>query len=109
MFDAKYFRSGLQADVDAVGGSAVVEVHLANGRVHRVRSVVETQDGYVRLEAYEARGDEAVRRPRWQEKTPDGKAPQETERAVVAYEGIVNVVIIPVRPGAGPKIGFAGQ
>lgn len=106
MFDSEYFRTALQADVEAVGGSAVVDVHLQNGQMHRIRSVLAVHSGYATFESYRSRGDDASRRPRWMEPAVAGQASREIERAVVAYEAIVNVVIAPIRPDAAAGIGF---
>src|SRR5215207_9974043 len=99
MFDSEYFRTTLQRDVDALGGSAVVEISLINGRAHHLQSVVSVQSGYVTLETYRARvGDRPLDEPRWKdEKTPAGGQPHETQRAVVAYESIAAVAITAVR------------
>ncbi|GAC1514632.1 MAG: hypothetical protein NVS1B4_02740 [Gemmatimonadaceae bacterium] len=106
MFDSEYFRNALQADVDAVGGSAVVEVHLLNAQSYRLRSVLAVHNGYVSLEAYQDRSD-VERRPRWKEPVRDGINPHETERVVMAYDGIANVIITPSRPAAAAA-GFGG-
>ncbi|GAC1659084.1 MAG: hypothetical protein NVS4B3_26960 [Gemmatimonadaceae bacterium] len=109
MFDSEYFRTVLQADVDAMGGGAVVEVHLVSGESHRVRAVVSVHGGYVTFESYQTRGDEPRRKPRWKEEIAEGRPPHETERAVIAYESIADVVITGVRPDHTPRIGFAGR
>ncbi|GAC1614191.1 MAG: hypothetical protein NVS4B3_28590 [Gemmatimonadaceae bacterium] len=109
MFDSEYFRTVLQADVDALGGNAVVEVHLLSGQSYRLRSVASVHNGYVTFEGYQTRGDEPRRKPRWKEEISEGKSPHETERTVVAYESIANVIITAVRPDHAPRIGFAGR
>jgi hypothetical protein len=107
VFDSEYFRTALQGDVDALGGSAVVLVHLQGNRSHRIRSVLGIHSGYVTLEAYVAGGDALAREPRWKEEAPRGGAPAlETHRAVVSYESIAAVTIEAVRPDAGSGIGF---
>ena len=53
MFDSEYFRTVLQTDVEAAGASAVVALHLVNGRSYRLRSVVAVQSGLVTLEVYQ--------------------------------------------------------
>lgn len=106
MFDSEYFRTALQSDVDALGGTAVVAVLLSSGRVHRVRAVLAIHNGYVTLEAFQARADAPTREPRWKESPGAGAATYETHWAVVAYEHIADVTITASRPdGAG--IGFA--
>ena len=104
VLDSEYFRKGLQADVDAMGGKAVVDLHLANGRSHRLRSVVSIQQGYVTLEAYRNQGGETPAAS-WYEADREGQPPQATERMVAAYEAIASVSITPARPGA-PAVGF---
>lgn len=106
MLDSEYFRKGVQADVDAMGGKAVVELHLTNGRSQRLRSVVSIQQGYVTLEAYRNQGAETPAAA-WNEADRGGQPPQETERMVAAYEAIGSVRITPARPAGGPTVGFS--
>jgi hypothetical protein len=105
VLDSEYFRKGLQADVDAMGGKAVVEMHLINGRSHRLRSVVSIQQGYVTLEAYRNQGSETPAAG-WEEVNREGRSPYETERMVAAYEAIGSVRITPARPAGAPGLGF---
>jgi hypothetical protein len=107
VLDSEYFRKGLQADVDAMGGKAVVELHLTNGRSHRLRSVVTIHQGYVTLEAYKNEGGETPGAG-WHEADRDGRPPHETERTVTAYEAIAIVRITPVRVGGAATVGFGG-
>jgi hypothetical protein len=104
VLDSEYFRKGLQADVDAMGGKAVVELHLANGRSHRLRSVVSIQQGYVTLEAYGNQAGDATAAG-WYEADREGQPPQTTERMVAPYEAISSVSITSVRSGAA-AVGF---
>ncbi|NUO38479.1 MAG: hypothetical protein HOQ17_10100 [Gemmatimonadaceae bacterium] len=103
MFDANYFRTVLPRDVEAAGGSPVVELLLVGGHAHRVRSVVDVADGRVTFEAYQMRGELTHNRPRYGQ-TAD--ASNETFRVVVACESIVAIVLDPapaqttrIRPG----------
>jgi hypothetical protein len=103
MFDANYFRTVLPRDVEAAGGSPVVELLLVGGHAHRVRSVVDVTEGRVTFEAYQMRGDLTHHRPRYGERA-DPSA--DTFRVVVACESIVAVVLDPapaettrIRPG----------
>jgi hypothetical protein len=105
VLDSEYFRKGLQDDVDGIGGKAMVELHLTNGRSQRLRSVVSIQQGYVTLEAYRDLDGETSEAG-WQEADRDGKTPHETHRMVTAYEAIASVHITPARPGGAPKFGF---
>jgi hypothetical protein len=104
MFDATYFRKTIQRDVEAAGGSPIVELLLVGGHVHRVRSVVEIEDGRVTFDAYQMKGDLAHQRPRFGQASA---APDETYRVVVSCESIVAVVFDPSpnapksRPGFG--------
>ncbi|HET7456353.1 MAG TPA: hypothetical protein VFJ74_01790 [Gemmatimonadaceae bacterium] len=108
MFDSEYFRTILHADVDAVGGSAVVELHLLNGRTHTLRSVLSVHSGYATCEAYRTRGDMPVGRELlWKAPPREGEAAAETFRAVVAYESVATVSITAAAPSSAPKIGFA--
>ena len=103
MFDANYFRKILQRDVEAAGGSPIVELLLVGGHVHRVRNVIEVEDGRVTFEAYQMKGDLAHQRPRFGTVSESA----ETFRVVVSCESIVAVVLDPAsstpraRPGFG--------
>jgi hypothetical protein len=109
MIDATYFRSRLAADVRAFEQGSIVEVHLLNGQFHRLRSVLEVQEGYAILDVYRARPEDAIARLDAQSE-PFGVAPTgESERAIVAYESIAQVMVIPARTGAFSKIGFGGS
>lgn len=90
MFDANYFRTVLPRDVEAAGGSPVVELLLAGGHVHRVRSVVDVVDGRVTFDAYAVRGELTHHRPRYGQTSGE---PNETFRVVVSCESIVAVVL----------------
>jgi hypothetical protein len=91
MFDANYFRTVLPRDVEAAGGSPVVELLLAGGHAHRLRTVVDVAEGRVTFEAYQMRGELTHHRPRY------GAAgePNETFRVVVSCESIVAIVLDP--------------
>jgi hypothetical protein len=104
VLDSEYFRKGLQGDVDAIGGKAIVEVSLSNGRSHRLRSVVSIHQGYVTFEAYRIQGGETPAMA-WYEGDRERQTPHETERIVSAYEAIASVRITPARP-AGAAVGF---
>ena len=106
MFDSEYFRTALQADVKAVGGDAVVAMHLVSGREHLLRSVISVHNAYVTVEAFQARADEPTHAPRWRSEASAAAGTSETERAVVAYECIEDVTIKPAWAG-GAGIGFA--
>jgi hypothetical protein len=107
VIDSEYFRTGLQVDVDAVGGSAVVDLHLLSGVTLTLRSVLSVHSGYATCEAYRERGEQPPRELRWKETTSDGKAPAETFRAVVSYESVTSVTVTPAAVAGAPKIGFA--
>lgn len=105
MLDATYFRSSLPRDVEATGGSPIVEVVLRSGHVHRVRSVVEAGDAWVTLEVYQVKGDLSHERPRF----GVADTSHELVRAVVAYESIASVVLDPApsQTRARPGFGFS--
>ena len=104
MFDASYFSSSLARDVDATGGSPIVEVVLRSGHVHRVRAVIEVGDAWVTLEIYQVKGDLSHERPRY----GVAETSHELVRAVVAYESIATVVLdpAPTQTRARPGFGF---
>ena len=104
MFDANYFRTLLQRDVEAAGGSPIVELLLAGGHVHRVRAVVDVQDSRVTFEAYHMKGDLTHQRPRFGQVEA---AAHETYRSVVSIESIVAVVLDPAPAPARTRTGFA--
>jgi hypothetical protein len=91
MFDANYFRTVLPRDVEAAGGSPVVELLLVGGHAHRVRGIVDVADGRITFEAYQMRG-EPTHRPRYGATTGE---PNETFRVVVSCESIVAIVLDP--------------
>jgi hypothetical protein len=106
VFDSEYFRTILQADVDALGGSAVVTLNLLSGRRHRLRAVTSVHSGYVTGEAYQSHPGEPTREPRWKADLKVGGITHETERAVVAYESIADVTVTPAKPDGSSAIGF---
>lgn len=106
MIDAAYFRKQLARDVSATGDPAVVEVRLLTGQFHRVHSILTVEDGYVTLEVYELRTNEIQWKENWQEQVIDGKTETEVSRAVVPYESILDVLVLPGRMGRQPRIGF---
>lgn len=108
MFDAEYFRTMLARDVEAMGGSPIVEVHLANGQAHRLRSVTEIAEGLVTLEAYLGKGDLAHQRPRFGQVATESE-PHDVFRAVVSYDSIVAVVLDPSTQSDRARPGFAAQ
>lgn len=104
MFDATYFRSHLQRDVDAAGGAPIVELLLVGGHAHRVRSVLAVEDGRVTFEAFQMKGDLAHQRPRFGQSSA---APFETFRVVVSLESIIAVVLDPSPTHPKSRPGFA--
>ena len=107
MIDSTYFRSRLAADVRAFEQGSIVEVHLLNGQFHRLKSVLEVQEGYAILDVYRARSEEAIARRDTPEEVFGVGNTGDTDRAVVAYESISQVLVIPAR-NAGARIGFGG-
>jgi len=94
-------------DADGEPTHNVVEVRLRSGQFHRVHSVLDIQEGYIILEAYEFRSNEVVWKENWQEQVLDGKAASEVSRAIVPYESILDVVVLPGRRAEKqPRIGF---
>ncbi len=131
VFDSEYFRTILDADVEATDPNAVVEVHLVNGHTLRVSSVLSVHSEYVTLEVYRAPRVDGGQPLRWQgpppveqagraakdspaaakeaEKAGDGVPrtnSSEMLRAVVSYAGIVSVTVAPPRAEAGSRVGF---
>jgi len=106
MIDARYFREQLARDVQAMGERAVVELRLLGGHVHRVRSVVEVSDGHVTVERFAARGDEgAWEGDSWREQVMGAPA-KETERVIVPFESILDVILTRGQAASGSRIGF---
>ena len=105
MIDAEYFRSSLLSDIEAAGGTPVVEVLLQNGHVHRVRAIVTLSDGWVTVEVYQMKGDLSHERPRFGR----GETGLEVMRATIAYESISAVVLdpAPAQVKTRPGFGFA--
>ena len=102
MFDANYFQATLPHDVQAAGGSPVVEVSLLNGHVHRVRSVLQAGQGHVTFAVHQVRGDLSHERPRFG--AGDG---DDAVRVAVAYESIAAVMIDPAPDKVKGRPGFA--
>lgn len=102
MFDANYFRTALPADVEATGGSPVVELALLNGHVHRVRAVAEIGPGHVTLLVHPTREYLSHERPRF-------GAPESshgTVRVAVSYDSIAAVVLDPAPDAVKGRPGF---
>lgn len=106
MIDSAYFEHRLAKDVATVGDAAVVEVRLRNGQLHRVHRILSVENGYVVLEAYDLRGNEAIWKEQWQEQVFGGKGSNAVSRAVVPYESIIDVLILRGQVGTQPRIGF---
>lgn len=105
MFDATYFRTALAREIEAAGGSPVVDVALANGHVHRVHSVADIADGHVTFLIHVVRGDLSHERPRWQSTAAHA---DELPRVAVAYETIASVLLDPATETVKGRPGFAG-
>lgn len=105
MLDSEYFRTGLQRDIDAIGGKAVVELHLVSGRSQRLRAVLGVERGYVILDAYRNKGGETSA-PEWGEQPREGAGAFETERTVASYESIASVHVTSAEREATPRVGF---
>ena len=101
-----HFRTALQRDIDAIGGKAVVEIHLVSGRSQRLRAVLGIEKGYVVLDAYRNKGGETSA-PEWNEQPREGAGAFETERTVVAYESIASVHVTSAAREAVPRVGVA--
>lgn len=106
MLDAGYFNTQLAQDLASAGGDAVVELRLLSGQFHRLRAVQSVADGYVVVQAYQLRSDQAGRKDDWSEQTFDGTSEHDLERAIVPYESILDVVVIPARRRGKSTIGF---
>lgn len=106
MFDASYFKTQLGKDVEAAGGSPVVEVLLLSGHSRRVRSIDRTTDGYVVLEVFHLKGDQAIHSALWQQRAREGEAARDTYRVAVSYEAIAEVLIDRAPAPADRKLGF---
>jgi len=106
MIDARYFREQLARDVQAMGDRAVVELRLLGGHVHRVRSVVDVSDGHVTVERFQTRTEEGSwEGDGWREQVMGAPA-KDTERVIVPFESILDVILSPGRAAAGSRIGF---
>src|SRR5215208_4080055 len=99
MIDATYFRSRLAADVRAFEQDPIVEVHLLNGQFHRLRNVLEVQEGYAILDVYRLRTEDAIARREAPDEVFGVAKGGDIERAVVAYESIAQVLVIPAKTG----------
>lgn len=109
MFDSSYFKTQLLKDVEAVAGTAIVEIFLVNGHSRRVRSVERVTDGYVVLEVFQTQRDQSVQGTTWQQTGQAGQPPKETSRAAMSYESIVEVVIDRTPVSTDRKLGFMSK
>jgi hypothetical protein len=111
VFDAGYFRTGLPSQLEAAGPEPSVEIHLVNGQAHRVRSLVEAADGYAVLEVYQRRAEMSGVKAHWRGSAAGAASNplEETQRAVVAYESIAQIVITPTQSVEAVKIGFGAR
>ena len=107
MFDAQYFRNSLAGHAEAAGAEAQVEIHLTSGQGHRVRSIVEVTDGYVIVEVYQRRPEMTATRSHWMGDAKSPAAPNEVQRALIAYESIAQIVITPSENKSASRIGFS--
>ena len=107
MFDKSYFKSMLTQHIEAAGAEPTVEVHLVTGQGHRVRSVLETADGYVVLETYQRRAELTGNHGRWQGERDASAKATDLHHVVVSYDSISQIVITPTETVDGPRIGFA--
>ena len=107
MFDKTYFSSVLEAQIKAAGGEPMVEVHLVSGQGQRVRSIIDSADGYVVLETYQRRADMTGGQGRWVGTKNTSPGEHEIHHAVVSYHTISQIVITPTDAHEGPRIGFS--
>ena len=105
MFDAAYFTTQLGKDIEAAGGSPVVEVLLLSGHSRRIRSVERAHEGYVLLEVFHLKGDQSLQGAHW-EQSGKSEGGRETYRAAVSYEAIAEVLIDQVAANVERKLGF---
>lgn len=108
MFDSEFFRTTLDTDVQATDAAAAVEVHLQNGHTLRVRSVLTVHSEYVTLEAYRGPRGEGTDSTKWHGVGVAMAGGGETLRAVVSYQAIVAVTIVPPRGTGEVRVGFGG-
>lgn len=106
MFDSEYFRTALSADVEATDPEATVEAHLLNGHTLRIRSVVAVHSEYVALEVYRAPRNEGAHPARWHGVGVAMAEGGETLRAMVSYQALVAVTVIPPRGPGEIRVGF---
>jgi len=107
VFDKAYFNSVLASQIKAAGNEPMVEVHLVSGQGHRVRSVLDAQDGWVVLETYQRRAELTSRQGRWIGAKEASPADGELHHVAVSYHTISQVVITPTDLHEGPRIGFS--
>jgi hypothetical protein len=93
----------LPRDLEAAGGSPVIELLLVGGHAHRLRSVLDVTDERITFEAYQARGDLTHERPRFGQSA----AGHDTFRVVASCESIVALVFDPSPTQSRPRPGFA--
>ena len=63
MYDAEYFLSGLNHQVDEAGGDAIVTLVLHSRETLYVRDVVKTHPGYVMLNVWHSQDGRPIKEP----------------------------------------------
>jgi len=106
LFDKSYFESTLAQHIRGAGADPTVEVHLVNGQGHRVRSILETADGYLVLETYQRRAEITGSKGRWQGEKEESAKSNELHHVIVSYDSISQIIITPTETAEGPRIGF---
>jgi hypothetical protein len=106
VFDKSYFESTLAQHIEGAGAEPTVEIHLVNGQGHRVRSILETADGYLVLETYQRRAEITGTKGRWHGEKDASERASELHHVIVSYDSISQIVITPTEATEGPRIGF---
>ena len=88
MFDKPYFESTLAQHIESAGAEPTVEIHLVNGQGHRVRSILETAEGYLVLETYQRRAEITGTKGRWHGEKDTKTGASEVQHVIVSYDSI---------------------
>ena len=104
MYDAQYFLSGLNRQVEDEGGDAIVTMVLRSGGTLYVRDVVETHPGYVLLNVWHDRNGRPIQAPSsdaYSQEFPDG-----FHAHSVSFESISQVYVMASSAAERQRIGF---
>lgn len=109
--DRDYFENVLSDQIRLMGGRVRLSLHLFDGTVVEVWSLVAAHDRYVILEAHPLDGDPPDRPERWQRENPEAP-PWIFDQVAISYGSIVRTTLTAEKgtpAGSDRPIGFHGH